>query len=196
LGYCRIGSGTQLDRIGYVSNDWQTILLGFPDKEVKESWELLNASEGAVSLVDIALQPFSNRVWGITGSKILYCYSLDEEMVEDVDFLSLRTVGSEVGLEFESKHILLGEAIQIDLLHLRPLQDINKYRIWYQTPAGTKYGLLNGSQVSYSSDEVHYSSSFGAGPSHFQYCHSPCSFRLLIYGMSCSGVDNPHVVEM
>jgi hypothetical protein len=146
------GSGTRLDRVGYVADDWQTILLGFSEKEVKDSWELLDDAESSISLVDMAIQPFTNRIWAIAENAKLYCYSLDEEMVSNIDFLSLRTVGCEVQLEFESRKILLGETIQLDPLHIRPLQEISKYRIWYQTPAGVKYGLLNGTPVSYTSD--------------------------------------------
>jgi hypothetical protein len=141
-----------LDRVGYVTDDWRQMVLGFSNKETKESWELLDENYVNISGVDLAIQPFTDRAWVVTAENYLYCYDTNEDMVSGVDLLKGRTPGADVQVEAETSYVVLGEDIRITPWHARPIKEIRKYRVWYQTPSGTKYGLLNGSPVSYSSD--------------------------------------------
>ena len=145
-------SGTTLDRVEYITDEWQQLVDGLVDKQVIESWELVSSSLNQVSGVDMAIQPFSDRVWVISNDKSLYCYDLSEEIANDISLLKDKTPGSHVQIEVEKHNVVLGEDIIILPWHARPLKEINRYRIWYQTPSGNKYGLLNGSQVAYSSN--------------------------------------------
>lgn len=145
-------SGTKLDRVEYISDEWQQLLNGFVEKQVRESWELVDESLMPVSGVDMAIQPFSDHVWIVTSDKYLYCYDLSEEIASNISLLKDRTAGSHVQIEVEERAVTLGSDMLILPWHARPLKEINKYRIWYQTPSGTKYGLLNGSPVAYSSN--------------------------------------------
>jgi len=54
-GLGSLGEGSTLERIGYVSDEWQQYVIGFTDKEAKEAWELLDEWELPVSGVDLAL---------------------------------------------------------------------------------------------------------------------------------------------
>lgn len=145
-------SGSSLDRIGYISDEWQQLLLGFSDKEVKRSWELLDESYNSINFIDMAIQPFSNRAWTTTNSGILCCYDLTENLISGVQFLATRTPGAEIDIEIENKYIILGEDIGLIPWHARPIRQVLKWRLWYQDPQGNKYGLLDGTPVSFSSD--------------------------------------------
>jgi len=145
-------SGTSLERLGYISDEWQQLVLGFYDKEMKESWELLDDNGDAVSGVDMALQPFTDRAWVVTEGGMLYCYNTDADVVSGVDLLRERTDGTYVQIDMDFKQVLLGEDMEFIPWFARPVQEILKYRMWYQTPSGTKYGLLDGAPVGYSTD--------------------------------------------
>ena len=155
------GTIPTLDRIEYQSDEWQQLVLGFSSKDIRDSWELLDETANdsnvvsgvnmTVSGVDIALQPYSERVWVTTGDA-LYLYDLSEDMVEGVDELTDVTPGAHIQLETEAVRVLPGEPIEFVPWHARPLKEILKYRLWYQRPDGQKFGLLDGTSVSFSSD--------------------------------------------
>jgi hypothetical protein len=147
-----VGAVNTLDKIGYISDQWQQLVTGLDGKEVKRSWEILNTSGGSINAVDLAVQPFSNRVWIVDASNKLYCFDTTENMADDIDLIRDRDTGCHVKLDFEAKHVVYNEYIQFLPFYERPLQEIDKYRIWYQTPSGSKYGLFQGEVVSYSSD--------------------------------------------
>ncbi len=144
--------GHYLDRIGYISDEWQQIMLGFSDTEIKERWELLDSNMNTVSGVDMALEPYSNRAWVTTSSGIIHCYDTDEFMISGVNYLDDRTPGAEVQMEFSERRLVLGEEIRFTPSIARPLQEVTKYRVWYKTPSGAKFGLKDGNPVAFSSN--------------------------------------------
>jgi hypothetical protein len=147
-----IGQGSTLERAQYVTDEWEQLVLGFTDKEAKEAWELLDEYSLPVSGVDLTVQPFSDNVWVTTTSGLIHCYGTDSQMFENLDLVKDRTPGSHVQIDIEPRWLLLGEDIDFIPWHARPLEEIVRYRIWYQTPSGTRWGLLNGTQVPFSSD--------------------------------------------
>lgn len=146
-----VGNITTLDLIGYIADEWQQLVIGFSNKEVKKSWEIVDTNLNNVSGVDMAVQPFTDRVWVVDDTN-LYLYSLEDTTVSGLSFIKDSTPGAHVQIEIDTPSVVIGEEITILPWHARPLKEINKYRIWYQTPSGTKYGLLNGSPVAYTSD--------------------------------------------
>ena len=145
--------GNKLERIGLITDEWQQALLGFSDKETKEQWDILGTEwDYPVTGVDLAVQPFTDRVWMITASGILYCYSLDQTMVSGVDYLQARSAGPLAQIECENRRITLGEDIVFTPWHARTIKEIKRYRVWYQDPDGNKYGILNGEPVAYTSN--------------------------------------------
>lgn len=146
-------SGTPtLDLVGYISDEWQQLVLGFSNKEVKKSWELVDESYVNVSGVDLAVQPFTDRIWVVDDNNYLYLYDLEDSIVSGINLIKGGTAGAHVQFEVDTPTVVLGQDISILPWHARPLKEIKKYRIWYQTPSGTKYGLLDGSTVAYSSN--------------------------------------------
>jgi len=151
-GLGEISGYSTLDLIEYITDEWQQLVIGMTSKQVKERWELLDDAMSGVDAVDMTLQPFTDRGWIVTDDGQLHCYELEQTMVSGVDSLGKRTPGSHVQIEMEFKNVVVGEYIEFLPWHARPLKEIKKYRLWYQTPSGTKYGLLSGSPVAYTSD--------------------------------------------
>lgn len=149
-----------LDRLEYQSDEWQQLVLGFSDTDVRDRWELLKSTDNPVSGVDVtisgvdmAIQPYTNRVWVAT-EDTLYLYDLREEMVSGVnDFLD-RTPGAHIQIDYEEDSVLLGEPILFTPWHARPLKELLSYKIWYRRPDGTRYGILGGSEVDINTDHT------------------------------------------
>jgi hypothetical protein len=155
------GTIPTLDRIEYQTDEWQQLVLGFSTKEVKDSWELLETTANTisgvnitVSGVDLALQPYSDLAWIATSDNRLLAYDLSELVVSGIDKISTTTPGAHVQLEQEELDVLLGEDIEFEPWHVRPLKEIASYRIWYELPDGQKFGLLNGVSVAFTSNFV------------------------------------------
>jgi hypothetical protein len=153
------GTIPTLDRIEYQSDEWQKLVLGFSTKEVIDSWELLSSDTDivsginiTVSGVDMAIQPFTDHAWVATSDNKLYLYDLNDTMPENMDDIVESAPGSNIQIEFDFAHVVLGESIEFTPWHARPVKELLKYRIWYKQPSGEKFGLLNGSPVSFSTD--------------------------------------------
>ena len=127
-----------LDWIEYTSDEWQQLVLGFSDKGVRESWELLDSGNTNIAAVDIALEPFSERAWVIDNT-MLYLFDTNQTIIENVEALRDRTQGTNLAFDLEFPSVVLGEDIVFIPIHARPLKEIQAYRIWYQTPTGDKF---------------------------------------------------------
>jgi hypothetical protein len=132
-----------LSKIGYITDEWQQLILGFSNKETKDRWELLDKGMSAVSGVDIAIKPFTDQAWLITENAKLYCYDLVSDMPENLNLLQDITPGSHVSIEIESPYVIFGEDIEFTPWHARPLQRLKKYTVSYRTPSGTVTQLAN-----------------------------------------------------
>lgn len=146
------GTIPTLDRIEYQSDEWQQLVLGFSTKDVRDQWELLDENDVTVSGVDMAIQPFTTRVWVVTEDSRLLLYDLQEDTVSGVADLKDATPGAHIQLDFDTSYVLLGEDIEFVPWHARPLKQLQSYRIWYKRPDGEKFGLLDGSAVPFTSD--------------------------------------------
>jgi hypothetical protein len=143
-----------LDMLQYISDDWETLAIGLPGKHVVQSWELIDEDNNPVSGIDLSIQPFSERAWVATSDGKLYLYDLSEQLVSGVAPLKLRTHGSHVQLDYDSRYLIKDEDFVFIPWHARPLKEIESYRIWYSTPSGTKFGILDGVPVSFSSNFI------------------------------------------
>jgi len=141
-----------LDMVSYVSDEWENLAIGFTDMQVVQSWELLDEDYNTVSGIDIAIQPFSKYAWVVTASGMIYKYDLFEETISGVELLKGRTMGPHVQFEYDTRYLIRDEDFKFIPWHTRPIKEIESYRVWYRTPSGTKYGLLNGTPVSFTSD--------------------------------------------
>jgi hypothetical protein len=150
-----IDTGTALSLVGYITDEWQNLVLGFSGKTTKDRWELINTDLSSIDAIDLAVQPFSERAWLVDDSS-LYCFSLEETMVSGVDFLVDKTPDSNFKIELSNDYYTIGDDIVFTPLHIRPLKQVDRYRLWYKAPSGTKYGLNAGIQVAFSSDFWQY----------------------------------------
>lgn len=142
-----------LDRVEYATDEWQQLIHGIIDKSVVQQWELLDANDHTVSGVDLALQPFTDRIWIVDSGNNLYVYDLNDTMPDNLDLLAPRTPGSHVQFDADTREVVFnGDNFIFTPWHARPLQEIARYRIWYQDPTGTKYGLLSGTTVAFNTD--------------------------------------------
>ena len=135
---------TCLDQIGYVTDEWQQLIQGLIDKEVKRRWELLDTNGHTVTGVDLAIQPYSDNVWVLDNAGQIYCYDIREDWPSGINLLAPATAGSAVQLDIPNQYIVLGEQIAFTPWYARPLKDIMQWRTWYQDPAGNQYGILSG----------------------------------------------------
>lgn len=145
-------SGSSLDRIEYVTDEWQLLVRGMIEKDVIESWELLDENGNEITFVDMALQPWTDNAWMVTSGGTLCCYEATSSMVSGVSKLRDRTPGTNVQIDIEPRWVLIGEDITFVPWYARPVEIINKYRLWYETPSGQRYGLVDSQPVSYNSD--------------------------------------------
>jgi hypothetical protein len=148
-------TGTELNRVGLITDEWQQALLGFSQKENKSTWELIDSNWYTVTGVDMAVQPFTDRAWVVTNSGLLYLYALEETMASGIDYLEGKSAGALAQIDCETRRVILGEDIVFQPWLIRPIKEVTRFRVWYQDPSGQKYGLLNGSPVSYTSDFWH-----------------------------------------
>jgi hypothetical protein len=144
---------SQFNKMEYINDDWESLTLGFSDVHTVETWDLLDAGSNPIYCIDMAVQPFTNRAWMTTTSGIVHCYDLHDEL-PDMSLIKDRTPGSHVIFETDAESVTLGDAIVVTPWHARPLKEIKEYRIWYQTPAGVKYGLYYGDPVAFTSDFI------------------------------------------
>lgn len=147
-----VAGHTTLDKVHYVSDEWENLAIGFPEKNVTESWELLDENDINITGIDIAVQPFSDKAWVLSSSGKIHLYDMQEEMVTGVDLLKEKTYGSHVQFEYDSRYLVKDEVFTFTPWHARPLKEILDYSIWYQTPSGTKFGLLDGAAVPFTSN--------------------------------------------
>jgi hypothetical protein len=73
--------------VEYIAKEWETLIIGYPEKEVVQSWELLDENNLSVIGVDLAIQPFTEKAYVVSTDKKLYIYDLSEEMVSGVNNL-------------------------------------------------------------------------------------------------------------
>lgn len=146
-----VGIIPTIDLVTYQSDEFEVLVAGYADKMVLQSWETLDSNYVAITGIDLAVQRLHNRAWVATADGKLYLYDLSEDMVSGVNLLRGRTHGSHVAFDYNFRYIVLGETFTFTPWHARPLKEIESYRIWYQDPSGTKYGILGGTPVAYSS---------------------------------------------
>ena len=141
-----------IDMIRYVSDEWELLALGFSERDIVESWELIDENDNTVTGVDIAIQPFTERAWVATADARLYLYDLSQDTVSGIDALKDKTVGSHVQFDYETRYLVRDENFVFIPWHARPIKEIISYRLSYRTPSGTKFGLKDGATVSFTSD--------------------------------------------
>lgn len=144
---------TSLEMREYFTDEWQALVSAVePEKQTVYSSDLLDTGGQNIIAIDMAIQPFTNRVWVLDSTGNLHLYDSREQHYEDIGLLKTRTDGPHVFIEATQPTYKLGEDIEFIPVHLRVEKEINKYRVWVQEPDGSKYGLLDNVPVAFSSD--------------------------------------------
>jgi hypothetical protein len=143
-------SGTTLDYMRYVSDNYKNLLAGIIDKEAVRRVELMNTSGVAITATDLAIQPLSDKIWVVTSSDLLlFNRSLFQP---DTSVLTKKQYDSIVKIEVDSYYKVLGETLSVSYRFVRPVKDLAKHRATIQHPNGQKYGVVNGSLVTFNND--------------------------------------------
>jgi hypothetical protein len=145
------GGKSILDAKHYDVNKAIDLLKSKPTLSTFQSWELLNSAEQHISIVDISVVPFEQRIYAVDSSK-LYIYDTFF-MLPDLQKLSQRTSGSLINIETSSDYLIRDEEVEISCLFAKPIKTVIRNRVTVTYPDGASFGLLsNGSLVSTSTD--------------------------------------------
>lgn len=109
--------------------------------------ELLDQHSQPISPLDLAVEPFSERLW-VVSSGMLYCYDAGRpypDMSQTVD----KDYGAECRIEPNMYYVARGEEVQLDYIWRRPVKGLVKHRVWVQYPDGNKYSIIDGSITVY-----------------------------------------------
>lgn len=141
LGVTTAGTRT-LDLVRFNTEDPRTLLLGFSAKSVMRQIELLDENGNTIVPVDIALQPFSDRFWLCTATK-LYVYDFDLEF-PNLRQAKKKQYDSFCVFEFDSNYKVLNDELNVSYRMVRPIKEVSRHRASVQKPDGSSFGILNG----------------------------------------------------
>ena len=144
-------SGTLLQLKKYDADDIQFRLNGYSGKFAFWETELLTtAGDRAVHPIDLAVEPWSDRVW-VVDSGSLYVYNTDIHY-PDTSVFPRRDYDAAAVIEPSWYNLVVGETVSIDYFWRRPVQGMKAHRVWVEKPDGTKKSLEDGSEVAYHTD--------------------------------------------
>lgn len=119
---------------------------GLLGTQVIRPFELLNTNSSNISTpIDIAVEPFSNRLW-IADANNLYVYTT-EQTLPNMRVLSKKNFDSMSVIEPSTYHLSFGDSVQLSYIVRRPISDVNKHRVYVKDPNGITYSILNGAMV-------------------------------------------------
>ncbi len=124
---------------------------GFTDRDTIQEWELLDESYSNITVLDIAPEPNSNRIWAIDASK-LYCFDTSLFYPNTKNLLG-KNYNAECSIQPSSYYSVRGEEVSLDYTWNRQTKGLVKHRVWVDFPNGTQYSILNGSMITYTSDD-------------------------------------------
>lgn len=140
-----------LDLVRFTADNPNVLLLGFSEQQSIRQIELLSTSGTSITVLnDLAIQPFTNRIWTCSGT-VLYTYDV-ELPYPNMKQVDKKQYDSITRIEFDSYHKVQGDSVNIDYIFARPIKQIAKHRVSVKYPDTTSYGIVDGSTVSISSD--------------------------------------------
>ncbi len=133
-----------LDMVRFSSDDFSNIVIAqLTAKETFQQIELLDEIGSTIGTpVDIALQPFQDRVWVAT-SDTLYLYDLNRPY-PDMGKMTKKQYDSFVRIDVDSYHKVFADDVEISYRLVRPIVDVAKHRVSIEFPDGTKHAIING----------------------------------------------------
>jgi len=150
-----LGSGVSvgqktLDLKKYESDDAELRLEGFTSKFSVLQQELLDEAENNITPLDLTVEPYSDNIWVVDGSK-LYLYSA-KFPYSDLSLLKGKDYEARSVIEPSSYYILKDDTLALDYVWRRPVSGLIAHRAWVLKPDGTKKSLENGEEIEYHTD--------------------------------------------
>ena len=143
-----------LNQVRYVSDQFDNLLAGLTDKEVTGSTEVLTTSGTTFIPLDLAVQPFSNRAWICSSSRL---FLFDTDMYyPSMRQMAKKQYDSITSIDPDSYHKVLNDEIELSYLFRRPIKEVARHRVSVKNPSGTRNGIVNSTLVSITSDFWRY----------------------------------------
>lgn len=143
-----------LDQIRYVSDQFDNLLAGLTEKEVVRSTEILTSSGTVFTPLDLAVQPFSNKVWVCSSDKL---FLFDTDMhYPSMRQMAKKQYDSITSIDPDGYHKVLDDEVELSYLFRRPIKEVARHRVSVKNPSGTRNGILNSTLVSITSDFWRY----------------------------------------
>ncbi len=136
----------------YINSDIRDRVTGFIDKQVIREWSLLinDIFSSIDSVVDIAVEPFSNRIWIVDESNNLWLYD-NELSLPNMSVMNIKDYDAMAVISPDTYHPLYSNSVQVELDYIwrRPIIDIVKHRVYVDIPFGSRQSIIDGEMVSY-----------------------------------------------
>lgn len=150
-----LGSGVTsnthtLDLRKYDIDDLELRIQGFTTKHTIIQQELLDTSGSAIAPTDLAVEPYSDRLWVAT-SGMLYVYSAmlpypETNQLAGKDYKALSVI------EPNTYYAVINEEVELNYIWRRPTTGLVAHRVWVEKPDGTKKSLEDGVEITYYTD--------------------------------------------
>lgn len=141
--------GSTLDLVQYSTDEVASLIAGTYCLYEERQFELLDGSRDNITVIDIAQEPFTDRIWAVTASG-LYCYDSRLTITETTDHLKEITTGTFIQIDPDSDFSIRGESAKINFRIRAAAVPVTKYKCWVEYPDETVSGILHGSLVDYS----------------------------------------------
>jgi len=150
-----LGSGVTnatrtLDLKKYDIDDLGLRMEGFTTKHTIIQQELLDPAGSSITPLDLAVEPYSNRLWVAT-SGMVYIYSsalsypnTSQLMGKNYNALSV--------IELNTYYAVINEEVELNYVWRRPTTGLVAHRVWVEKPDGVKKSLEDGVEVTYHVD--------------------------------------------
>lgn len=135
-----------LQLITWQVDDIKSRVSGLLNTQVIRSFELLNQTNtNILSPVDVAVEPFSTRIW-VADSNNLYIYD-SLQSLPNMRVINKKQFDSLSVIEPSSYHITKGESVELSYVIRRPVTDVVKHRVYVRDPVGNNYSIVNGAMI-------------------------------------------------
>lgn len=145
--FWNIAQGTNTSHLEYLKYQMEMIedrISGYLDTDKMYVFELYDTASNAISIVDMAIEYFSNKLW-LTSSSKLYCF--DNEL-PGINCSKMTKKQTEAAILLEPQTIygsnyysILGQLVTINYIYIRPTKSIIKHRVFIEDPSGNKYTI-------------------------------------------------------
>ena len=130
-----------LNKVAHQSDQFQNLIAGLSETEVVHRVELLDTSSARIDdVIDLAIQPFTDRIWILTDTSRLYVY--DRYIISpNMSLATKKQFDALTVIELSSDYGILQDDLEIDFSMRRPIKSLQRHRVYIQKPNGVIYLL-------------------------------------------------------